>query len=93
MDIKTIETIIIALLVPLIFTTIAIPLLSMSTTSSQLPSGPYPGDNVIPDAVMVYDQTRVVNAQPSDIWPWIMQVGKGRGGPSDLWDSDLLHLY
>ncbi|KAL9089173.1 MAG: hypothetical protein Q9159_002644 [Coniocarpon cinnabarinum] len=47
---------------------------------TQLPAGPYPGDDVIPDAVMIYDQTRRVNASPSDVWPWVLQVGKGRAG-------------
>ena len=44
------------------------------------PAGTYPGDDVIPDAVMVYDQTKLINAPPSDVWPWVQQVGKGRGG-------------
>ena len=45
-----------------------------------LPTGPYPGDTVIPDAVMVYDQTRLIHAPPEAVWPWVLQVGKGRGG-------------
>lgn len=45
-----------------------------------LPSGPYPGDNVIPEAVMVYDQTELIRAPPEAVWPWVLQVGKGRGG-------------
>ena len=45
-----------------------------------LPPEPYPGDNVIPDAVMVYDQTELIRAPPEAVWPWILQVGKGRGG-------------
>ncbi|KAK5169628.1 uncharacterized protein LTR77_005605 [Saxophila tyrrhenica] len=45
-----------------------------------LPAIAHPGDDVIPDAVMVYSQGRVIDAPPSDVWPWVMQVGKGRGG-------------
>lgn len=45
-----------------------------------LPTGPYPGDNVASDAVMIYDQSRLVHAPPADVWPWVLQVGKGRGG-------------
>jgi hypothetical protein len=45
-----------------------------------LPSGPYSGDNVIPDAVMIYDQTKLIRAPPEAVWPWVLQVGKGRGG-------------
>lgn len=48
------------------------------------PSGLYPGDHVVPAAVMVYDQTKLINATPADVWPWVQQVGKGRGGRSLL---------
>lgn len=41
---------------------------------------PYPGDDLIPDAVMVYDRIRTVNAPAENIWPWVVQLGKGRGG-------------
>lgn len=44
------------------------------------PAGLYPGDDVIPDAVMIYDQTKLIKAPPSAVWPWVQQVGKGRGG-------------
>ena len=27
-------------------------------STPQLPSGPYPGDDIVPDAVMVYDRVR-----------------------------------
>lgn len=40
----------------------------------------YPGDELIPDAVMVYDQKRTIKASADDIFPWLRQVGKGRGG-------------
>lgn len=46
------------------------------------PGGLYPGDSIIPDAVMMYDQTKLIHALPSDVWPWVQQVGKGRGGMS-----------
>lgn len=64
--------------------------LYLSPPMSTLPSGPYPGDGIIPDAVMVYDQTKLVNAAPADVWPWVLQVGKGRAGsftPCTLLDS------
>lgn len=51
-----------------------------SPAMPELPAGPYPGDNIIPDAVMIYDQLQKVKAPPSDVWPWVMQVGKGRAG-------------
>ncbi|RSM08935.1 hypothetical protein CEP52_004398 [Fusarium oligoseptatum] len=40
----------------------------------------YPGDDMIPDAEMVYNQTRTIKASAADIFPWILQLGKGRGG-------------
>ena len=53
---------------------------SFTDMSRLLPPGPYPGDSVIPDAVMIYDQTRYIDAPLEAVWPWVMQVGKGRGG-------------
>ncbi|RSL58234.1 hypothetical protein CEP54_007888 [Fusarium duplospermum] len=40
----------------------------------------YPGDDMIPEAEMVYNQTRTISAPAADIFPWILQLGKGRGG-------------
>lgn len=40
----------------------------------------FPGDEVIPDAVMVYDQKRTIRAPAEDIFPWLLQLGKNRGG-------------
>jgi hypothetical protein len=66
---------------PIIFSTSFLALFAYTGPSMPpLPEGPYPGDNVISDAVMVYDQTRLINAPRSAAWPWVLQVGKGRGG-------------
>lgn len=40
----------------------------------------YTGDDLIPNAVMVYNQTKTIHATPSEIWPWLLQLGKGRAG-------------
>ena len=41
----------------------------------------FPGDSLIPDAAMVYDnKSRLINAPASAVWPWIVQIGRGRGG-------------
>ena len=40
----------------------------------------HPGDDIIPDAAMVYDRKRLINAPPSDVFPWLVQLGAGRGG-------------
>lgn len=71
----------ILLLLPLLLSTAFIVLLTLSQPNmSILPPGPYPGDEVVPNAVMVYDQSRLIDAPPAATWPWVMQVGKGRGG-------------
>lgn len=44
-------------------------------TSSQ-----FIGDSILADADTVYDQRKTINAAPEDVWPWVVQWGKGRGG-------------
>jgi hypothetical protein len=39
-----------------------------------------PGDDVIVDASMVFDHAAVYPASADVIWPWIVQLGKWRGG-------------
>lgn len=65
------------------FVSLCIGVLYAFTTTDMppTPAGPYAGDDVIPDAVMVYDQTKLINASPGDVWPWVQQVGKGVSGP------------
>lgn len=45
-----------------------------------LPPGPFSGDGIIPDAAMVYDRTRVIKGPAAAVYPWVVQLGKGRGG-------------
>lgn len=40
----------------------------------------HPGDDLVPDAHMVLDRRRVVEAPPGEVWPWLVQLGKGRAG-------------
>lgn len=40
----------------------------------------YTGDDIIPDAAMVYDRKHVIRAPPSQVFPWLIQLGAGRGG-------------
>lgn len=52
-----------------------------ATTPDNTPKGPtFTGDEFLPDADMVYDQRRTIKGSPEDVWPWIVQWGKGRGG-------------
>lgn len=39
-----------------------------------------PGDDLVPDAPWVIDRRVDLNASPAEIWPWLVQLGKGRGG-------------
>ena len=47
----------------------------MSGTSS-----PALGDELIPDANMVFDRVAMIDAGSAEIWPWLMQLGKRRAG-------------
>ena len=80
--VKLLRGAVILLLLPILLSTAFLLLFEARTPSmaQQMPTGPYPGDTVIPDAVMIYDQSRLVRAPPEAVWPWILQVGKGRGG-------------
>src|SRR5579883_1300731 len=39
-----------------------------------------PGDDVVPDAALVFDRERFVRAAPEEVWPWLVQLGKRRAG-------------
>jgi hypothetical protein len=39
-----------------------------------------PGDSVVPGRVYVATRAITIDAPPEDVWPWIVQMGSGRGG-------------
>jgi hypothetical protein len=39
-----------------------------------------PGDDIVPAAVTGYTLAITVKAAPRQIWPWLLQMGQGRGG-------------
>ncbi len=41
-----------------------------------------PGDDLVPDDELLLQTTRsiTIQARPSEIWPWLVQIGQGRGG-------------
>ena len=41
---------------------------------------PLPGDELVPDPAWSYTLGVSVDAAPADVWPWIAQIGQGRGG-------------
>ncbi|GAB3439687.1 hypothetical protein GCM10027517_13320 [Phycicoccus ginsengisoli] len=43
-------------------------------------AGPLPGDELVPDAVVVMDRAFTLPAPPAEVWPWFVQLGRRRGG-------------
>ena len=41
---------------------------------------PYPGDELVPDPKWTANHAISISATPEHIWPWIAQIGQGRGG-------------
>jgi hypothetical protein len=39
-----------------------------------------PGDDVLPEAGLVATRAITIRATPGEVWPWIAQIGQGRGG-------------
>ena len=39
-----------------------------------------PGDDVVPRANVVATRAIAIAAPPEDVWPWLVQIGQGRGG-------------
>jgi hypothetical protein len=39
-----------------------------------------PGDDLLRDADIVATRAITIDASPGDIWPWLVQMGSGRGG-------------
>ena len=39
-----------------------------------------PGDDLLPRADVVMDRAFSLRAAPEDVWPWLVQLGKGRAG-------------
>jgi len=42
--------------------------------------GSMPGDELLPDVAVEWTRGTVVDAPPERIWPWLVQMGFGRGG-------------
>jgi hypothetical protein len=41
---------------------------------------PLPGDDLRPDANVLATHAVTINAPAADVWPWLVQIGQGRGG-------------
>ena len=40
----------------------------------------YPGDRFAPQPVLAYTRAITIAAPPASVWPWVNQIGQGRGG-------------
>ncbi|MFI7602380.1 SRPBCC family protein [Actinoplanes sp. NPDC049681] len=43
-------------------------------------AGPLAGDDLLPDAPLISTRAITIGAQPAAVWPWLVQMGSGRGG-------------
>lgn len=48
--------------------------------SAQEAAGPVAGDELMPEADVVSTRVVEIDAPPSAVWPWLVQMGPGRGG-------------
>jgi len=52
-----------------------------------------PGDELLPDASLVTTRAITIDAPPEAVWPWLVQMGSGRGGAYSYdWIENLLGL-
>lgn len=56
-------------------------------------SKPLPGDEIVPSPKLQATHAVTVNAPASEVWPWVVQIGQGRGGfYSYDWIENLMGL-
>lgn len=41
---------------------------------------PFPGDDLVPDPRLITTRAVTIHAPVSQVWPWLIQLGQGRGG-------------
>ena len=52
-----------------------------------------PGDEIIEEPDYISTRTITINAEPKDIYPWLVQIGQGRGGAYSYdWIENILGL-
>lgn len=49
-------------------------------TSPEEARATMPGDELVPDPVLVSTRAVTIAAPPAAVWPWLAQIGQGRGG-------------
>jgi proline iminopeptidase len=58
--------------------------------------GPYPGEGIIPGGTRGGTMAVTIDAPPREVWPWLVQMGYGRGGwyswdHLDNWGQSSVH--
>ena len=43
-------------------------------------SAAMPGDELVPEPKITSTRAITINAPPQEVWPWLVQIGQGRGG-------------
>jgi hypothetical protein len=70
----------VALLIPLAAAHAVLPWYTRRGTREDEQDTPLPGDDLVPDPKTGYTMAVTIDAPPSAIWPWLVQMGQGRGG-------------
>lgn len=39
-----------------------------------------PGDDVVKNPTQISTRAETIDALPEEVWPWLVQLGQGRGG-------------
>jgi hypothetical protein len=53
-----------------------------------------PGDGIVPEPQTGYTMAITIGAAPSEVWPWLVQMGQGRGGfYTHEWVENLLGAH
>ena len=83
-----------AILVPLAAAHVLLPWYSRRGTREDERGAPMPGDDIVPNPKTGYTMGMTIRAAPSDIWPWLLQMGQGRGGfYTHEWVENLLGAH
>ena len=77
-----------------IYVSLVWPRISRWGATDEVVDKPLPGDELVPEPLLVTTKAVTIHANPQDVWPWIAQLGVDRGGMySYLWvENALLHL-
>lgn len=70
----------VALLVPLAAAHALLPRYTRRGTTDDERRSPLPGDDIVVEPNTGYTMAITIHAAPSAIWPWLVQMGQGRGG-------------